>query len=234
MANPFAQACRSPLAFGTGEQKASFEAFTYSLDQLLSFLQDLATQARNRQQPNLDPNIKPLGRGALVDHLVDLDQRCVAALAQDDLSPEERRWLIDVLSLTPCFREIGQYCLSLAWKAHRLEFLLPTFLLGPLDGLAVECSGMTFRALDAFRLGDAELAQAVVEQDEWVDGIYHRLRSKALQRLFQDPSQAMPTQALVDLAKHWEMLSDAAVELAERTLRVYPAATPRRSSALPA
>lgn len=233
MATPSAQAFRSPLAFRAGEQKPTLGAFMDSLDRLLGFLQALAAQARNRQQPDLDPAFKPLGRGALVDHLIDLDQCCIAALAQDDLSPEERRWVIDVLSLTPCFREIGQYCLSLAWKAHRLEFLLPAFLLGPLDGLAVECSGMTFRALDAFRLGDAELAQAVVEQDEWVDGIYHRLRSKALQRLFQDPSQAMPTQALVDLAKHWEMLSDAAVELAERTLRIYPA-MPRSASAFSA
>lgn len=233
MATQTAPALRSPLALRAGEPSATLVAFMDSLDQLLTFLQALASQARNRQQPNLDPADTPLGRGALTDRLVALDQCCLTALAQGDLGPEERRWIADVLSLIPCFREIGQYCLSLAWKAHRLEFLLPAFLLGPLDGLAVECSGMTFRALDAFRLGDAELAQAVVEQDPWVDTIYHRLRSKALQRLFQDPSQAMPTQALVDLAKHWEMLSDAAVELAQRTLRVYPAAS-RNARALPA
>lgn len=181
-----------------------------ALQALLGCLESLALDARERQRISGQGTPPRLERQDLEGFLTDLDSACLEALRQD---PDRAGSIARLLSCFPLLRAMGRHCLSLAWKGHRLEFMLPPFLLGPLDALAVESSAMALRAIEAFREGKAGLAQAVVDQDDWVDGVHHQMRARAVQLLMRDPSQALPTQALLDLAKHWEGLADSAVQL---------------------
>lgn len=189
-----------------------------SLAALLGCLETLAQEARAQQRRALPLATPSLERKDLERLLQDLDAACLEQLEAD---PEMAEPVARLLASFPLLRDLGQHCLSLIWKAHQLEILLPPFLIGPLEALAVESSAMTLRALEALREGNEALAAAVVDQDDWVDGVHHQMRSRAIQLLLRDPSQALPTQALLDLAKHWEGLADSAVRLA-RTVSAFP------------
>lgn len=190
-----------------------------ALHALLGSLEALAVEARERHRWGFHHETPQMERGDLDHQLRGLDAACLAQLAADPTTAES---VARLLGSFPLLRAMGRHCLSLIWKAHRLELLLPPFLVGPLDALAVESSAMALRAVEALREGNGSLAAAVVDQDDWVDGVHHQMRVRAIQLLMRDPSQAMPTQALLDLAKHWEGLADSAVRLA-RTMKAFPA-----------
>lgn len=189
------------------------EPVLQALHPLLACLEDLALEARERQRPGAVTEAPRLQREDLDRLLVEVDAACVAAIARD---PGQAEALGPLLRGLPLLRDLGRHCLSLIWKGHRLEFMLPPFLVGPLEALAIESSAMALRVIEAIRRNTPALADAVVDQDDWVDGVHHQMRSRAVQVLLRDPAQALPVQSLLDLAKHWEGLADASVRLARR------------------
>ena len=145
-----------------------------------------------------------------------LDQACIDLLALQAPIATDLRLIASSLKIIPEIERIGDHCCNIA---RRVPFIHPPILAGDaLERLAAETRGMVRRSVDAFVTGDAEMARAVILDDDKVDALYVQLYKDLLRTMLADPLSIERASNLIIVIKNWERIADQATNIAEEVL----------------
>ena len=170
----------------SGRIRLMVRHFDNELQELKSNLLAMAGQVEEMialTQQSLQERSNPKAEQvALLDKRVDeaelrLDQVCIDLLALRAPFASDLRLIASTLKLVPELERIGDHCCNIARRAMILNLQPPVFLGDSLKRLGAETNSMVCRAVDAFLNGNAELARAVIRDDDRVDTLYVQIFS---------------------------------------------------------
>jgi len=158
-----------------------------------------------------------------LDKLVDeaelkLDQTCVDLLALRAPFATDLRLIASALKLVPELERIGDHCCNIARRALILNPQPPVLQDGSLHRLGLDTESMVHRAMDAFINGDAQMARAVIRDDDPVDALYVQIYTELLRHMLADPLCIERASHLIIVIKNWERIADVATNIAEEVL----------------
>ncbi len=139
----------------------------------------------------------------VIDRLeLEIDRLSVELLTLRRPVARELRQVISIFKITPILERIADHASSIARAAIELndEPELKTY--GELSEMADRALEMLRSALDAFTNNDAELARALIKQDEEVDKIYDRLVNNLMETMSQDAAKSARLARLLFVAKN--------------------------------
>src|SRR5438045_7569328 len=90
------------------------------------------------------------------------------------------RFVLAVIKINADLERVGDQAVNITDRVLELANVPPVELPADLPRMAALAGGMVRRALEAFVAGDAELAQAVLEDDDAVDGMNHDIHKAML------------------------------------------------------
>ena len=146
---------------------------------------------------------------------VDIDERCLRALALYQPEASDLRFLAMALKINNDLERIGDQAVNIA---ERTLELLKEPLLKPLIDLprmAALAQGMVKDSLDAFVRQDVDLARAVCRRDDEVDRHDDQLFRELLTYMMEDPKAITRAVNLILVSRHIERIADHATNIAE-------------------
>jgi len=147
-----------------------------------------------------------------------LDQACIDLLALRAPFASDLRLIASTLKIVPELERIGDHCSNIARRALFLNPMPPLDLGDSLRSLGDQTLSMVRRAIDAFVNGDAEMARAVIQDDDAVDALYVGINKELLRLMLADPITIEPASHLIIVIKNWERIADQATNIAEEVL----------------
>jgi len=157
-----------------------------------------------------------------IDRLdVAIDEGVLKALALQAPVAEDLREVLAIKMIATDLERVGDLARNIAKSAHRLasheaKFPFPATL----TTLSRSSQGALRRALDAFSRTDAELARAVLDEDDAVDAQQDEVVHSMLRLLEEHPEAASQEVDVILLAKHLERVADHATNIAEDVILV--------------
>jgi phosphate transport system protein len=128
------------------------------------------------------------------------------------------RLIASTLKIVPELERIGDHCSNIARRALILNPLLPLAAGEYLRRLGEETHSMVRRAVDAFVNLDADMARAVIKDDDRVDEIYVQMYRELLRIMIGDALTIERASHLIIVIKNWERIADQATNIAEEVL----------------
>ena len=168
------------------------------------------SNAKAEQVAALDKNVDELE--------LRLDQACIDLLALRAPFASDLRLIASTLKIVPELERIGDHCCNIARRALILNPQLPVLAGEQLQKLGEATLSMVRRAVDAFVNGDAQLAQAVIQDDDQVDALYREIYLELIRLMLQDPLCIERGSHLIIVIKNWERIADEATNIAEEVL----------------
>jgi phosphate transport system protein len=195
------------------ELKSNLLAMAGQVEEMIALTQQALQERSNAKAEQV----------AILDKRVDeaelrLDQVCIDLLALRAPFASDLRLIASTLKLVPELERIGDHCCNIARRAMTLNLQPPVFLGDSLKRLGAETNSMVCRAVDAFLNGDAELARAVIRDDDRVDTLYVQIFSELLRNMLADPLCIERATHLIIVIKNWERIADQATNIAEEVL----------------
>jgi phosphate transport system protein len=179
----------------------SEESLATALDALLQ--RDMALVARVR---SLELEINELEKT--------IDSRCLRILAVHRPSASDLRFVTMVMKIASAVERIGDLSSSVGKRAEELvpdgEFPIPS----EVQHMGAAVRAMTAEALDAFVSRDATKAWNVLERDDEVDGLHHRLQQKLEGVMQRDPELVRSAMRMGRVVRDLERAADHAVNIA--------------------
>ena len=195
------------------ELKSNLLAMAGQVEEMIALTQQALQERSNAKAEQV----------AILDKRVDeaelrLDQVCIDLLALRAPFASDLRLIASTLKLVPELERIGDHCCNIARRAMILNLQPPVFLGDSLKRLGAETNSMVCRAVDAFLNGNAELARAVIRDDDRVDTLYVQIFSELLRNMLADPLCIERATHLIIVIKNWERIADQATNIAEEVL----------------
>ena len=166
-----------------------------------------------------------------IDRLeLEVDRMSVDILALQAPAARDLRFVISVAKITPILERIADHASNIAHAAIDLndEPQLKNYVDLPL--MEQNVSKMMHEALNAFTTADAEKARQVIQQDDAVDEIYHRVFADLIELMVDNPTTISRAARLLFVAKHIERIGDYVKDICELTVYMKEAAVIRHSS----
>jgi phosphate transport system protein len=147
-----------------------------------------------------------------------LDQTCIDLLALRAPFATDLRMIASSLKIVPELERVGDHCCNIARRALVLNIQPPVLPDQLLESLGQMTQSMVHRAVDSFINGDAEMAQAVIDDDDAVDALYLKIFGDLLRGMLADPLTIERSTHLIIVIKNWERIADQATNIAEEVL----------------
>ena len=193
--------------------KFSLLAMAGQVEQMINLTHESLMErsdAKARQVNDLDKGVDELE--------LRLDQACIDLLALRAPFASDLRLIASTLKIVPELERIGDHCTNIARRALILNPMPPLDLGDALQRLGEETLSMVRRAVDAFVNGDADMARAVIRDDDSVDGLYVHINRELLRLMLADPLAIERASHLIIVIKNWERIADQATNIAEEVL----------------
>jgi len=146
---------------------------------------------------------------------IEIDQRVIELIAKMQPAAGDLRFVATVMKITPELERIADLAQDICERALELssEPLLQPLV--HLPRLAEDAQKMVHQALDAFVRGDADLARAVIKQDDVVDQLTVDSFRALLTYMLEDPRNISPSIRLTFIGKYFERMADGATNICE-------------------
>ena len=146
---------------------------------------------------------------------IELDERCLGAMARYQPEATDLRLLAMVLKINSDLERMGDQAVNIAERT--LELLKEPLLKPLLDlpRMAELVQRMVKASLDAFVQQDAAQARAVCRQDDEVDRYDDQLFRELLTYMMADPRAITRAVHLILVSRHLERIADHATNVAE-------------------
>lgn len=168
-----------------------------------------------------------------IDRLeVRLDEQILKALALQAPVAEDLREVLAIKMIATDLERVGDLARNIAKSAQRIAQLPPVPYPATLTSLARSSQRVLRRALDAFSRGDAELARAVLDEDDAIDRVQDEVVQTMLRHLESEPEKASQHVDVIMVAKHLERVADHATNIAEDVILVAEARNVKHASKL--
>lgn len=143
-----------------------------------------------------------------------IDERCLKILALHRPTGSDLRFVTMVMKIASAVERIGDLSSSVSKRAEELvpdgEFPIPS----ELQNMGASVRAMTAEALDAFVSRDAQKAWNVLERDDEVDGLHHRLQQRLEGVMQRDPELVRSAMRMGRVVRDLERAADHAVNIA--------------------
>lgn len=151
-----------------------------------------------------------------IDRLdVEIDAAILKALALQSPLAEDLREVIAIKMIATDLERVGDLARNIAKSARRLCESPPVAIPAPLTSLARSSQRVLRRALDSFSESSAEIARAVIAEDDRIDSAEDEVIRSSVRSIPEHPEQASQAVDVILIAKHLERVGDHATNIAE-------------------
>jgi phosphate transport system protein len=149
---------------------------------------------------------------------VDIDDACRRMLALRQPAASDLRFITTVLKVVTDVERMGDLAVNIAERAIELNQAAPLRPLHDLSRLADLAQTQLKKALDAFVAGDAAKAREVMDGDDHLDALYHKIFNDLLGFMMEDAKNVRRATSVMFVAKHLERLGDHVTNVAEMVI----------------
>jgi phosphate transport system protein len=169
-----------------------------------------------------------------IDRLdVAIDEGVLKALALQAPVAEDLREVMAIKMIATDLERVGDLARNVAKSARRLaSHARPIGFPATLTTLSRSSQGVLRRSLDAFSRTDAELARAVLAEDDAIDAQQEQVVQTMLRQLEEHPEAASQEVDIILLAKNLERVADHATNVAEAVILVVEARNVKHAAKL--
>ncbi len=168
-----------------------------------------------------------------IDRLeVAIDEGVLKALALQAPVAEDLREVLAVKMIATDLERVGDLARNIAKSAARSATNPALPFPAALTSLARSAQRVLRRSLDAFSRTDAELARAVLGEDDAIDRAQDEVVQTMLRALERQPGAASQEVDLIMVAKHLERVGDHATNIAEDVILVAEARNVKHAAKL--
>jgi phosphate transport system protein len=168
-----------------------------------------------------------------IDRLeVAIDEGVLKALALQAPVAEDLREVLAVKMIATDLERVGDLARNIAKSAGRIAANPPVPFPAALTTLARSAQRVLRSSLDAFSRSDAELARAVLGEDDAIDQAQDEVVQTMLRALERTPGAASQEVDLIMVAKHLERVGDHATNIAEDVILVAEARNVKHAAKL--
>jgi len=146
---------------------------------------------------------------------VEIDDMCRRLLALRQPAASDLRFITTALKIVTDLERMGDLAVNVAERALDLAQSPPTRPFHDLTALADLSGSQLEKALDAFVERNVAKAEEVIEGDDLLDAIYHRLFNDLLAYMMEDSRVIRRATAIMFAAKQLERFGDHATNVAE-------------------
>jgi phosphate transport system protein len=149
---------------------------------------------------------------------MEIDELCRVMLAKRQPMAGDLRFITTALKMVTDLERISDLAVNICQRTIDLS-TLPE--LGPyqdLPNMADHVKGMVKNAIDAFVDGDVAGAQAVIERDDAVDELYHKVNRELIEMMRNEDDIVQAATHVQAIAKHLERMADHTTNLAEQVI----------------
>jgi phosphate transport system protein len=158
-----------------------------------------------------------LANDDLVDSLdIQIETQCIHLIALQQPMARDLRLIGAVLKIITDLERIGDHAVDIAKETRKLARTSFNKPLVDLPGMTGMVRGMLHDAMAAFVTHDLNLVDRVVDADDEVDDVFHRVRSELHTAMEHNPNLVVHASYLLFVAHYLERTADHAVNIAER------------------
>ena len=165
---------------------------------------------------------------------MELDDRCFKLLALHQPMAADLRVIVAAVKINTDLERVGDLAVNIAEAGKRYLRHAPVKPLIDIPRMGEIAQSMLRDALDAFVRRDIALAEAVLAQDDIVDGLKTQIFRELLTYMLQDPVTIEPALDLILISRHLERIGDHATNVAEDVIFILSARDVRHTGSGPA
>ena len=181
---------------------------------------------------------------AIVDHVlvgdtpinqlhIEIDNRCFTLLALYQPMAVDLRAIVSAVKINTDLERVGDLAINIAEAVTRYLRHAPVKELIDIPRMARIAQTMLRDALDAYVRRDTAMAQAVLDQDDELDGLKTQVFRELLTYMLQDPATIEPALDLILVSRHLERIGDHATNIGEDVIFMVSARDVRHHAAEP-
>jgi phosphate transport system protein len=146
---------------------------------------------------------------------VEIDNRCFKLLALHQPMATDLRAIVSAVKINTDLERVGDLAVNIAEAAKRYATHPPVKKLIDIPQMGDIAQEMLHDALDAFVRRDTVLAQAVLNEDDRLDGLKTQIFRELLDNMLKDTATVEPALDLILVSRHLERIGDHATNIAE-------------------
>jgi phosphate transport system protein len=146
---------------------------------------------------------------------VEIDNRCFKLFALHQPMATDLRAIVSAVKINTDLERVGDLAVNIAEAAKRYATHPPVKKLIDIPQMGDIAQEMLHDALDAFVRRDTALAQAVLNEDDRLDGLKTQIFRELLDYMLKDPATVEPALDLILVSRHLERIGDHATNIAE-------------------
>ena len=146
---------------------------------------------------------------------VEIDNRCFKLFALHQPMATDLRAIVSAVKINTDLERVGDLAVNIAEAAKRYATHPPVKKLIDIPQMGDIAQEMLHDALDAFVRRDTVLAQAVLNEDDRLDGLKTQIFRELLDYMLKDPGTVEPALDLILVSRHLERIGDHATNIAE-------------------
>ena len=156
-----------------------------------------------------------MGDEPINDLHIEVDDRCFKLLALHQPMAADLRTIVAAVKINTDLERVGDLAVNIAEAAKRYLQHPPVKPLIDIPRMADIAQAMLRDALDAFVRRDVALAEAVIAEDDRLDGLKTQIFRELLTYMLSDPTTIEPALDLILVSRHLERIGDHATNIAE-------------------
>jgi phosphate transport system protein len=146
---------------------------------------------------------------------IEIDGRCFRMLALHQPMAVDLRAIMSAVKINTDLERVGDLAINIAEAVLRYLGHAPVKELIDIPRMADIAQTMLRDALDAYVQRDTALAQAVLDQDDTLDGLKTQVFRELLTYMLSDAQTIEPALDLILISRHLERIGDHATNIAE-------------------
>ena len=170
------------------------------------------------------------GDGPINQLHIEIDNRCFTLLALHQPMAVDLRAIVSAVKINTDLERVGDLAINISEAVTRYLQHPPVKELIDIPRMARVAQAMLRDALDAFVRRDTVLAEAVLNQDDELDGLKTQVFRELLTYMLQAPSTIEPSLDLILISRHLERIGDHATNVAEDVIFMVSAKDVRHHS----
>jgi phosphate transport system protein len=155
------------------------------------------------------------GDGPINQLHIEIDNRCFKLLALHQPMAVDLRAIVSAVKINTDLERVGDLAVNIAEAVVRYMRHPPVKPLIDIPHMAEIAQRMLRDALDAYVQRDVPKAEAVLAEDDRLDGLKTQVFRELLTYMLQNPSTIEPALDLILVSRHLERIGDHATNVAE-------------------
>ena len=149
---------------------------------------------------------------------IEIDNLCYQILALEQPVARDLRFVTTALKIVRDIERIGDIAVNIAERATELIHEPELKRMIDLPIMAEAAQRILKDSLDAFVNSDAELAEKVIQDDQFIDDCYEQIFRELLTYMMEDTKYISRALKVIFIAKHLERVGDHSSNIAEMVI----------------